>query len=236
MQTQMRFRPATPQSMFDAVARRYDLLNSLLSLGMDRQWRRQAALHLELPPGARILDVATGTASLALAVAALAPKDAMVVGCDMNEQMLAVGRERLRKSGSKVPIQLLQCPGEALPFEDGAFDAVTIAFAIDDMEDRSACAREMFRVLKPGGQIVLLELSLPDHPLILGLYRIYLQIFPLVGRFFSRGGYGHLREEILAYRGRLAIEELLNETCFTGHQLKSLSGGLVTIHLARKPR
>lgn len=235
MQTQMRFRPPTPQSTFDAVARRYDFLNSLLSLGLDQRWRYQAVQQLQLPPQAQVLDVATGTGSLALAVAAKAPKDTTVTACDLNKQMLAVAQERIQKSGTRVPIRLVHSPGETLPFNNDVFDAVTIAFAIDDMADRNACAREMFRVLKPGGQIVLLELSLPEHPVLLSVYKVYLQLFPLIGRFLGRGGYGHLREEILTYRGRAAIQELLNNTEFTAYQFKSLTGGLVTVHSARKP-
>lgn len=234
MQTQMKFRPPTPQSTFDAVARRYDFLNSLLSLGLDQRWRHQAALQLKLPPQAQILDVATGTGSLALAIASRVSKDTKITGCDLNKQMLAVAQERIHKSNTQVPIQLVHSPGETLPFSNDVFDAITIAFAIDDMVDRSACAREMFRVLKPGGQIVLLELSLPEHPVLLSVYKVYLKLFPLIGRFFGRGGYGHLREEILTYRGRSAVQELLNNTGFIGYQFKSLTGGLVTVHSARK--
>jgi demethylmenaquinone methyltransferase/2-methoxy-6-polyprenyl-1,4-benzoquinol methylase len=190
---------------------------------------------LNLSPGERILDIATGTAQLALAAAALAPSDVRIVGCDRNERMLRVGQERIRAARPKAPVDLLRCMGEAMPFRDSAFDGAMIAFAIDDMEDRHACAGEIFRVLKPGGQLVLLELSLPDFPLLLGLYRIYLRLFPLIGRLFSRGSYEHLREEILAYRGRLAIKELLSETGFIEYRWEGLSGGIVTVHVARKP-
>jgi demethylmenaquinone methyltransferase/2-methoxy-6-polyprenyl-1,4-benzoquinol methylase len=207
----------------------------MLSLGQDRAWRRAAAQALELPPRARVLDLATGTASLAMAVAERAGPGSLVVGVDLNEQMLRVAQQRIEEARLRVPIRLARSAGESLPFRSGSFNAVTIAFAIDDMRDRAACAREISRVLAPGGQVVLLELSLPEQPVLLSIYRTYLKLFPLVGRFISRGGYDHLREEILTYRGRGAVEDLLRPLGFVDYHRRGLTGGVCTLHVARKP-
>lgn len=234
MNPSLQFRPPTPQTTFDRVARRYDRLNAILSLGLDHYWRRQVARTLSVPEPATILDVANGTGSLAMTMAHQFPQ-ATLVGIDLNEFMLAVAQERLQNAQLTHRMTLVRGSAEQLPFPSHSFDAVTIAFAIDDMGDRQACAAQMFRTLKPGGQIALLELSLPEHPLLLRLYRAYLRIFPVIGRWLGRGGYGHLRQEILTYRGRAAIEQLLTAQGFTQYQWHGLSGGLVTLHWARKP-
>jgi demethylmenaquinone methyltransferase/2-methoxy-6-polyprenyl-1,4-benzoquinol methylase len=229
-------RPPTPQATFDRVAPRYDLFNSLLSFGQDRSWRRSAAQVLVLPAsGGRVLDLATGTSSLALAVARHCTTAEMIVGADLNESMLRVGAQRIREEGLSVPIHLVRSAGETLPFRSESFHAITLAFAIDDMRDRQACGQEMMRVLVPGGQVVLLELSLPEHPVLLGIYRTYLRLFPLVGKVFTRGGYDHLREEILTYKGRGAVEDLLKSLGFTRYERGGLTGGVATLHRAFKP-
>ncbi|NET89775.1 MAG: ubiquinone/menaquinone biosynthesis methyltransferase [Kamptonema sp. SIO1D9] len=236
MQAQIGFRSPTPQSMYSEVAQRYDLLHSILTFGLARQWHHKAARQLELPPKGRILDLATGTASLALAIATVAPQDSVIIGGDINEQMLAVARKRLQKSRSQTAIELKNFSAEALPFHDCLFDAVTMAFALDDLKNRQVCLQEIFRVLKPDGQILILDLSLPDAPWMLSLYRIFLWFLPRISHLFSEGNSSNLSEEILAYQGRLAREELIKNTGFTQYQAHSLSGGLVTIHLARKPK
>jgi demethylmenaquinone methyltransferase/2-methoxy-6-polyprenyl-1,4-benzoquinol methylase len=238
MATLVRRRPATPQATFDRVAPRYDLLNACLSLGLDHRWRRRAALRLDLAPGAHVLDLATGTASLALAVAAQAPPGAKIVGGDRNGAMLRVGRARIRRARPGREIHLLQCVAERIPFADACFDGATMAFAVDDLDDQRLAMAETYRVLKPGAPLVLLELSLPDRPLFRAGYGLYLRLLPLVDRLFSRGGggYAHLREEILGYRGRLAVQDLLARAGFSEYRREEMTGGIATLHLARRPR
>src|ERR1019366_6998945 len=142
-------RPKTPQAVFDRVAPYYDALNSVLSFGMDRRWRRETVAALGLVPGARVLDVATGTGALAVEIARATSGAVPVTACDTNERMLSVARARTDPAMRSV--SLVSC------------DAATLAFAIDDMPDRAACIGEIRRVLRAGGRLALLELSQPDH-------------------------------------------------------------------------
>ncbi|MFC5744333.1 ubiquinone/menaquinone biosynthesis methyltransferase [Actinomadura rugatobispora] len=224
-------RPATPQELFDRIAPRYDLFNSLLSAGSDRRWRREAARRLAPPPEGDVLDVATGTASLAIAVARHRP-GARVVACDINASMLAVAARRLERQGLSGRITLRTAPGERLPFPDASFDAVCIAFAIDDMADRRACAAEMARVLRPGGRLVLLELGVPEQPLLRSLYLGGLGVMSLLGRARGMSGYRHLREEITTYRGPEAVRALLLDAGLTGYTRFPLTGGIAVVHAA----
>jgi demethylmenaquinone methyltransferase/2-methoxy-6-polyprenyl-1,4-benzoquinol methylase len=221
-------RPRTPQALFDRVAPYYDAMNSVLSFGMDRRWRREAAATLELAPGSRVLDVATGTGSLASAVARAAAGTVSVTGCDVNERMLSIARARVRRSG--LPVELVHADAMKLPFADASFDAVTIAFAIDDMPDRDACAIEMKRVLRPGGRLVLLELGQPDGGALRAMYRGYLRVFRV-----ANDGYKHLEREIRGYRGAEAIEALVTRVGFIGYVRRSLTGGIARLHVAEKP-
>ncbi|GAA2102592.1 ubiquinone/menaquinone biosynthesis methyltransferase [Actinomadura alba] len=224
-------RPATPQELFDRIAPRYDLFNSLLSAGSDRRWRREVARRLAAPPGADVLDVATGTGSLAIAVARHRP-DARIVACDINASMLAVAARRLERQGLSGRITLKSAPGELLPFPDASFDAVCIAFAIDDMADRRACAAEMARVLRPGGHLVLLELGVPEQPVLRSLYLGGLGVMSLLGRARGMSGYRHLREEIITYRGPEAVRSLLMDAGLTEYTRTPLTGGIAVVHAA----
>jgi demethylmenaquinone methyltransferase/2-methoxy-6-polyprenyl-1,4-benzoquinol methylase len=228
-QAQDATRPRTPQTVFDRVAPYYDTLNSILSLGIDRHWRRRAIAALNLQPGARVLDVATGTGTLAAEIVRYTSGTVSVTGCDLNERMLSVARQRL--SGSPTPIEFVCCDAQSLPFGRESFDAVTIAFAIDDMADRQACARELWRVLRSGGRLALLELGQPDTQPAKAAYQAYLKAFRMLGR-----GYRHLEQEILKYRGADAIRALLDEVGFSGYARESLTWGIARLHTAEKAR
>ncbi len=224
-------RPRTPQSTFDRVAPYYDTLNSVLSLGLDRRWRRQAVRALDLRPGARVLDVATGTGAVASEIVRSSRGAVSVTACDINERMLAVARARTSPEGANV--DLVRCDATQLPFAPASFDAVTVAFAIDDMPDRDACVREIARVLKAGGTLALLELAQPDGPAMRALYAWYLRTFRLVGRMGVEG-YRHLEKEIRTYRGAGAIEDLLVRQGLRRYRRTSLTWGIARLHVAHK--
>jgi demethylmenaquinone methyltransferase/2-methoxy-6-polyprenyl-1,4-benzoquinol methylase len=220
-------RPRTPQALFDRVAPYYDRMNTILSFGMDRRWRRVAAASLRLPPGARVLDVATGTGALATEIVRVTAGSVFVTGCDVNQQMLSVAKERARRSNAT--LALVHCDATNLPFAAESFDAVTIGFAIDDMPNRDACVREMRRVLRAGGRLLVLELGQPDSGLPRTLFQLYLKVFRVVS-----DGYRHLELEILRYRGADAIEELLTRSGFAGYARRSLTWGIARLHIAEK--
>lgn len=224
-------RPKTPQATFDRVAPYYDRFNSLLSLGLDRSWRRRAIEALELRAGQCVLDVATGTGALALGMVRSNGGAVRVTGCDRNARMLSVAKRRIANAGSDVP--LLRCDASALPFAPHSFDAVSLAFAIDDMPDRDACVAEIVRVLRPGGRFALLELSQPDVQPLKGAYRMYLGTFGLLRRFRVEG-YDHLAQEIHGYRGADAIASLLARHGFVRYACKDLSGGIARLHVAER--
>jgi demethylmenaquinone methyltransferase/2-methoxy-6-polyprenyl-1,4-benzoquinol methylase len=194
---------------------------------MDRRWRRQTVGSLELRPGTRVLDVATGTGALAAEIVRTCSGNVSVTACDLNERMLSVARKRAFRAGS--PLEFICCDATNLPFHDVTFDAATIGFAIDDMSDRLACVREIWRVLRPGGRLALLELGQPDKQPVKALYQAYLRVFRMLGF-----GYRHLEQEILKYRGPDAIRELLAEGGFLAYRRKSLTWGIARLHVAEK--
>ncbi|HRI69645.1 MAG TPA: ubiquinone/menaquinone biosynthesis methyltransferase, partial [Polyangium sp.] len=172
-------------AMFDAIAARYDTLNRILSLGMDQGWRRKAVAALALRPGARVLDLATGTGDLAIAIADT-HTDAHVVGVDPSRNMLAEGLRKVAELQLGKRIELLEGDAQALPFEDETFDGVTIAFGIRNVPDRAKALREMARVTRNGGRIAILELSEPRAGVMGVLARTYVhEIVPRVGGFLS---------------------------------------------------
>ncbi len=187
--------------MFDAIAGRYDLLNRLLSLGIDQGWRRRTvrALALGGSPG-RVLDVATGTADLAILTARMEPA-ATVVGLDPSVNMLAVGREKVARADLGGRIELVEGDAQALPFPDDAFDGATIAFGIRNVPDRALALRELARVVRPGGRIAVLELSEP-RGLVLGrLARFHVHhVVPFLGALLSGSKeYRYLQRSIAAF-------------------------------------
>ena len=189
------------EQMFDAIAPRYDLLNRVLSLGIDQRWRTQAIRLLDGDRPQRVLDVATGTADLAIkAERLLHPRE--VVGVDLSEEMLHVGREKLAKRGLSTRITLERADAASLPFPDGGFDAVLVAFGVRNFEDLDAGLREMARVLRPGGALVVLEFSHPRTFPVKQLYRLYAQhVLPRIGSALSQdsGAYQYLPDSVAAF-------------------------------------
>jgi demethylmenaquinone methyltransferase/2-methoxy-6-polyprenyl-1,4-benzoquinol methylase len=186
--------------MFDAIAGRYDLLNRILSLGIDQGWRQKTVAGMQLGPRAHVLDLATGTADLAILVASTHP-DARVEGVDPSVKMLEVGRQKVDKLGLSDRITLHVGVAESVPFADGTFDAVSIAFGIRNVPDRPKALREMARVTRPGGRVVILELSEPRGGVLGPLARFHVHsVVPWLGGLLSGSReYRYLQRSIAAF-------------------------------------
>lgn len=201
-------------AMFDAIADRYDLLNRIISLGVDQSWRRRTADALALPArgGARVLDLATGTADLARTVALRFP-DASVIGVDPSPRMLAVGARKIAAAGLSDRVTLRLGDAERLNFEDASFDGVCMAFGIRNVVDRPAALREMARVTRPGGRVAILELSEPRAGLFGRLARFHIhEVVPAVGAVLSgRGEYRYLQRSIAAFPPAAEFAALMDE-------------------------
>lgn len=222
---------------FDVLAHRYDRLNRCLSLGIDLHWRRRALRHLRDAAPAHVLDVATGTADLAIMAARMLPQT-HVTGIDLSESMLAVGRGKVQAAGLEKRITLAQGDGLTLPFPDATFDAATAAFGVRNFENLAAGFAELRRVLKPGGRAVILELSRPERQPARTLFRFYMRVLmPLIGRCLS----GHAREyrylpaSIEHVPQGEAMLALLRDAGFTACRLERYTLGVCTCYTGQTP-
>lgn len=194
--------PVRPGSggMFDAIATRYDLLNRTMSFGSDVRWRRRMIASLAIHSGAQVLDLATGTADVAI-LAAQAAEDVRVVGVDPSVKMLDVGREKIERAGLAGRVTLQEGIAEQLPFESESFDRITIAFGIRNVPDRERALAEMFRVTSPGGRLAILELTEPRGTLLAPFARFHVHhVIPRLGAILSGAKeYRYLQRSIAAF-------------------------------------
>ena len=223
------------ERMFDHIAPAYDRLNHLMSLGIDRSWRRTALKWLRPHRPALVLDVATGTGDFAIQACRMLPS-ASLTGVDLSEGMMQVGRRKVEQAGLAARIDFQREDCEALTFSDASFDAVTVAFGIRNFEhlDRGLC--EMCRVLRPGGHLVILELSTPDRPPMKQLYRIYSRLIPLMGRLVShdRSAYTYLPQSIRAFPQGEVMSESIRRAGFSDVRFRRLTFGVCTLYMATK--
>ena len=223
------------RGMFDRIARRYDRLNALLSVGMDRHWRRVAIDALRLPTGAQLLDVGTGTGDMLVEWLRRDPGN-RGVGIDLSPAMLAVGREKLGRKGMGKRARLLRGDAESLPIRSGSCDGLTIAFGLRNVSRRGQALREFARALKPGGPLAVLELSWPRG--VCGrLYRIYFaHVLPRLGACLSEDSraYGYLPASVREFPNASALGAELRAAGFTDVDARPLSGGIVSLHRARR--
>ncbi len=219
-------------AMFDRIARRYDLLNRILSLGVDQGWRRRAVRAMALSPGSRALDVATGTADLALRIARASP-DVRVAGVDPSDGMLAVGRDKVKRAGLEGRVRLEVGDAQALPFEDDAFDAVSIAFGIRNVPDRRRALAEMARVTRPGGRVVVLELSEPRGGLLGPLARFHIRtLVPRIGALLSGAReYRYLQESIAAFPPPDEFARLMEDAGLRVLEVRPLTFGVSCLYV-----
>ena len=224
------------ERMFDKIAPRYDLLNRVLSLGIDVWWRRRALGYLRTSAPAEILDVATGTADVAI-MAAKMLKPRRVVGIDIANQMLDIGRVKIGKEGLDPVIELETGDCENLQFADKTFDAVTVAFGVRNFENLETGLAEMLRVLRPGGQAVILEFSRPRLFPFKQLYNAYFKyVLPLIGRLTSRDirAYTYLFESVQAFPEGADFLKILSKTGYQNSRCERLTLGICSIYFAEK--
>ena len=224
-------------AMFDRIAQRYDLMNRLLSLGLDRRWRAKLVSSVgPLAAGDRVLDLATGTADVALALAAAWP-DADVLGLDPSEGMLAIGAEKIRKEGLDQRITLASGDAQQLPFADGHVAAVTMAFGIRNVPDRALALAEMMRVTRPGGLMGILELSLPTGSPWAPLARLHVRhIVPQLGRWIAgSAAYDYLASSMEAFPEPERFRQEVEAAGFVHVQSRTMAGGTAHLVSARVP-
>ena len=228
-------RAAKVNDLFGTIARRYDLLNDLQSGGLHRYWKRRLVRLGNVTPGARALDVCCGTGDIALR---LARAGAEVVGLDFSEPMLEVARERSRKPKAESRnLQFVHGDAQALPFGDAEFDIVTVGYGLRNLRSWEAGLREMARVAKPGGRVLVLDFGKPENPVWRGLYFAYLRVaVPTLGRLFagSAEAYAYILDSLRHYPAQLGVAARLRELRLTNVQTINLLGGAMSIHRAIK--
>lgn len=225
------------REMFDNIAPAYDFMNRAMTFGIDRRWRRKAIKMLAAEKPASILDVATGTGDLAILMSRLTDAQS-ITGIDLSEGMIEVGRKKIARAelSDKITLEAGDCLN--LPMSDDSFDAVTVAYGVRNFENLLAGYREMFRVLRPGGTLTVIELSTPSSPVVRPFYRIYTRhIIPLAGRMVSKDvrAYSYLPESIAAVPQRDDMTALMRQAGFTDTAWRSLTFGTCMIYTARKP-
>ncbi|OZB71124.1 MULTISPECIES: bifunctional demethylmenaquinone methyltransferase/2-methoxy-6-polyprenyl-1,4-benzoquinol methylase UbiE [unclassified Thiomonas] len=222
------------RGVFDSVASRYDVMNDLMSGGLHRVWKAFTIALSGVRPGQRVLDVAAGTGDLSRAFARKVGPTGLVVMSDINGSMLRAGRDRLIDSGVLVPTVL--CDAEKLPFPDAQFDLVSVAFGLRNMTHKDAALREMQRVLKPGGKLLVLEFSKPWAPL-RGAYDLYsFQVLPRLGKMVAGDpqSYQYLAESIRMHPDQETLAGMMREAGFGHVDWHNLTAGVVALHIGQK--
>jgi demethylmenaquinone methyltransferase/2-methoxy-6-polyprenyl-1,4-benzoquinol methylase len=223
------------RQMFDSIAGSYDFLNHALSMNIDKRWRKRLIREIGKIKPARILDVATGTADLALAALKLDPEH--VTGLDISAAMLEVGRKKIIGRKVEDRMSLVQGDSENMPFMDNEFDAAMVAFGVRNFEDPLKGLKEMFRVIKPGGLVAVLEFTMPQKFPVRPLYKFYFtRILPLIGKIISRdlSAYKYLPDSVEAFAQGKAFLSMMESAGYKDLRCISLSFGISSIYLGSK--
>jgi demethylmenaquinone methyltransferase / 2-methoxy-6-polyprenyl-1,4-benzoquinol methylase len=217
--------------MFDRVAGRYDALNSLMTAGMHHRWRERAAAQTGLHPGGSALDVCCGTGDLALELSKLVTPAGHVVGCDFSEPMLDLAREKAAERGAG-GVRFEWADALELPYDGERFDAVTVGFGVRNLADLDRGLREMTRVLKPGGRLVILEITQPTRPPLSVFFSLWFdRIVPLLGAFSSNPeAYAYLPGSVRSFPSPRGLAEKMDAAGLTGIRYAVLAGGIIAIH------
>ncbi len=224
--------------MFASISKRYDLLNTLLSLNRDSSWRRFTVRHSGLKEGGRALDVATGTGKLAMELAGAVGKRGRVVGVDFCDEMMEQGAAAIRGTDLEDIIEFRNARAESLPFPDSSFDCASIAFGLRNVSDidRSLC--EMARVTRPGGRVLVLEFTQPRNRIVQGLYYFYFfRVLPFIGGLISgnRDAYTYLPESVMKFPSPERLKEKMENAGLAAVEYHLLTGGIVALHQGTVP-
>lgn len=219
--------------VFHSVANKYDLMNDVMSLGMHRLWKRFTLTQSGVRSGHSVLDIAGGTGDLAKEFANKVGKEGLVILADINDKMLIQGRERLTNEGVVGNIQFVQADAEQLPFPDNYFDCITIAFGLRNVTNKENALCSMYRILKPGGKLLVLEFSKPTIPVLNKIYDEYsFKIIPKLGEWIcnDRESYQYLVESIRMHPDQEALKALMSKSGFEDVEYHNLTGGVVALH------
>jgi len=222
------------KGVFDSVATRYDLMNDLMSMGLHRAWKAYTVMVANVSEGSRVLDIAGGTGDLALAFSKKVGASGQVVHTDINEAMLRTGRNRLLDAG--VSLQTLVCDAEKLPFPDHHFDVVTVAFGLRNMTHKDLALKEMNRVLKPHGKLLVLEFSTVAKPLRKAYDWYSFKVLPQLGKLVAgdADSYRYLAESIRMHPDQDDLKTLMKEGGFGHVDYHNMTGGVVALHAGIK--
>ncbi len=222
--------------MFNSIAYRYDFLNRFLSAGIDIWWRKKAISQLTATAPKKILDVATGTGDVAIMTYHMLHPE-KITGIDISEGMLELGRKKIDKLGLANHILLQSGDSEVIRFEDNTFDAVTVAFGVRNFQNLDKGLQEMFRVLRPGGKLVVLEFSKSNNRLLSGIFHFYMNVItPAIGKLLAKNkdAYQYLNDSVQAFPEGTTFLTIMHEAGFTQTYLKKLSFGICTIYCGSK--
>ncbi|MDP4530310.1 bifunctional demethylmenaquinone methyltransferase/2-methoxy-6-polyprenyl-1,4-benzoquinol methylase UbiE [Alkalimonas delamerensis] len=224
-------------NVFHSVAAKYDVMNDLMSFGIHRLWKRFTLDCSAVRPGQKVLDLAGGTGDLTALFSKRVGPSGKVVLADINASMLAVGRDKLRDQGLVDNIEYVQANAEALPFADNSFDIITIAFGLRNVTNKDAALASMFRVLKPGGRLLVLEFSKPQSELLNKAYDFYsFNLLPKMGQLVAgdADSYQYLAESIRMHPDQQTLQQMMEQAGFAEVSYHNLTGGIVALHRGYK--
>ncbi|MFQ1041005.1 bifunctional demethylmenaquinone methyltransferase/2-methoxy-6-polyprenyl-1,4-benzoquinol methylase UbiE [Gilliamella sp. CG16] len=223
--------------VFHSVADKYDVMNDLMSFGIHRIWKKITIEYSSVRKGQKVLDLAGGTGDLTAKFSQLVGDEGLVVLADINESMLKVGREKLRDKGLFKNIEYVQANAEELPFADNFFDCITISFGLRNVTDKNKALQSMWRVLKPGGRLLILEFSKPQYPILNKAYDLYsFTMLPLMGKVIANDAdsYRYLAESIRMHPDQKTLKKMMEDAGFVDVKYHNMTGGIVALHTGFK--
>ncbi len=230
-----RSKKAQVEEMFDNIAHRYDFLNHLLTLGIDITWRKKAVKFIGTIQPKRILDVASGTGDFAFEALTLKPEK--VIGFDISEGMMNYGREKAKKMNVADVVEFVKGDSEKMPFADHSFDAITVGFGVRNFENLEVGLKEMFRVVRPGGKVAILEASMPQNAIIRVFHSLYFgKVVPIIGKLFSKDAraYNYLPESVKVFPEGLEFVKILENIGFRNIEWQPLTFGACAFYKMEK--